>query len=318
MEVFPISILNFSKFPQDGNSVLIPGKLFMANRKPSATTKEKTSYLSENSETFVQYDGRELKMDYPVQLKDMSFALICTGGQATIRINLEEYPLSRGNVCILIPETFFQLTETSEDFTGVAIAMVRNFFDYTNNVSMTMKELTRIIASPVSHLDDQLLDEYIDISDMMIKKLSDEKFVYKEEVAKAYLTLMKYIALQSQTEEHQYLSNTKVGSRRDEIFNRFILTVEQYYKKERNVTFYADKLCISPKYLSSIIREVSGKYATDWINGYVILEAKVLLRRNDINIKEICSMLNFSNQSFFAKYFKQHTGMTPKEFRNKE
>ncbi len=141
--------------------------------------------------------------------------------------------------------------------------------------------------------------------------------MYKEEVAKAYLSLMKYTSLQSQVEEMQNSVLAQGTGRREDIFNKFITAVENNYKKERNVTFYADKLCISPKYLSSVIHEVSGRYATDWINGYVILEAKVLLRRSDINIKEVCSMLNFSNQSFFAKYFKQHTGFTPKEFRNK-
>ncbi len=313
MEVFPISILNFSKFPQDGNSVLIPGKLFMANRKPAPVYDDGSA----SEEETVRYDGRVLTMDYPVQLKGMTFALTCTGGKATIKINLSEHVLTRGCVCVLVPETFFQIVDASEDFTGVAIAMVRDFFDYTNNVNMTMKVLTRIIESPISHLPDHELEEFVELSDMMIRKLGDENFAYREEVAKAYLTLMKYSALQSQTEELKNSVPPQSGNRRGEIYNKFISAVEQYYKEERNVMFYADKLCISPKYLSSVIHDVSGKYATDWINGYVILEAKVLLRKNDMTIKEICSKLNFSNQSFFAKYFKQHTGMTPKEFRNK-
>ncbi len=303
MDVFPISILNFSKFPQDGHSVLIPGKLFIANSKASDSAS-------------IDAD-KSLTMDYPVQLKDMAFSLVCTGGTATVRVNLGEYTLTRGTAFIVIPESFFQITEVSDDFAGVAIAIVRNFFDYTSNVNMTMKVLTKIVDSPIAHMKERELEEFVELSDMMIRKLSDENFMYKEEVAKAYLSLMKYTSLQSQVEEMQNSVPAQGTGRREDIFNKFITAVENNYKKERNVTFYADKLCISPKYLSSVIHEVSGRYATEWINGYVILEAKVLLRKKDINIKEVCSLLNFSNQSFFAKYFKQHTGLTPKEFRSK-
>ena len=81
--------------------------------------------------------------------------------------------------------------------------------------------------------------------------------------------------------------------------------------------FYANLLCITPKYLSSVIHEVSGKYATEWIDEYVIFEAKALLKNYNITIKEICQKMNFSTQSMFAKYFKKHTGQTPRDFRKK-
>ncbi len=316
MNVFPLSILNFSNFPQDGHSVLIPGKLFMANRKPQTTVSMPGDSTYE-SEEHNSIEPQSLHMDYPVQLKDMSLSLICTGGTATIKINLNEYVINRGCSCVVIPESFFQIISTSNDFTGIVIAMVRHFYDYTNNVNMTMKHLYKIIDSPVFHISEKELEEFVEVSNMMLRKLSIPNLIYKEEIAKAFITLLKYLSVQSQMEEMQNMDDGRTATRRDEIFHKFISAVEKYYMKERNVMFYADKLCISPKYLSSVIHDVSGKYATEWINGYVILEAKVLLRKNDMTIKEICSTLNFANQSFFAKYFKQHTGMTPKEFRKK-
>jgi YesN/AraC family two-component response regulator len=123
---------------------------------------------------------------------------------------------------------------------------------------------------------------------------------------------------QANIDEQKTKIQTKPATRKDEIFHMFIREVEKNYKMERNVTFYADKLCISPKYLSSVIHDVSGRYATEWIDGFVILESKAMLKSNGNTIKEICNKLNFANQSFFAKYFKQHTGLTPKEYRNKE
>ncbi len=316
MNVFPLSILNFSRFPQDGRSILIPGKLFMANSKPQSPVamSENGAYKSEENNSA---DTKSLQMDYPVQLKDMSFAFVCIDGTATIKVNLNEYTIKRGDSCVLMPESCFQIISVSSDFTCIVLAVVRDFYDYTHNVSMTMKQLSKMIDSPVTHVSDEVLDEWVEICNMMLRQLSSPNQAYREEIAKAFITLLKYLNIRSQVEEQQNLDNGHTATRRDEIFHKFIATVEKYYMKERNVMFYADKLCISPKYLSSVIHDVSGKYATEWINGYVILEAKVLLRKNDMTIKEICSTLNFANQSFFAKYFKQHTGMTPKEFRKK-
>ena len=84
------------------------------------------------------------------------------------------------------------------------------------------------------------------------------------------------------------------------------------------MAFYADKLCLSPKYLSKLIKEVSGKCAPEWIDAYVMLEAKQLLRYSDMAIKEIVYRLHFPNQTVFYKYFKAHSGMTPTEYRNSQ
>ena len=79
--------------------------------------------------------------------------------------------------------------------------------------------------------------------------------------------------------------------------------------------FYADKLHLTPKYLSKIIKEASGRSGPDWIDEYVILEAKNLLRYSKMTIKEIVFALNFPNASVFHKYFKAHTGLTPTDYR---
>jgi YesN/AraC family two-component response regulator len=181
-----------------------------------------------------------------------------------------------------------------------------------------MKILQKQLNDPFSQINEKHFEEIIRIYQMMKDKLSEKDFLYKEEVAKHYLSLMKYNMLQANANDIKNKLPNRPASRKDEIFHQFIKEVEKSYKHERNVTFYADKLCISPKYLSSVIHNVSGKYATEWIDGFVILEAKALLKSNGNTIKEICNKLNFANQSFFAKYFKQHTGFTPKEYRNKE
>lgn len=103
-------------------------------------------------------------------------------------------------------------------------------------------------------------------------------------------------------------------TRQDSIFGQFIDYVRQYHTKERSINFYADKLCLTPKYLSSVIKNYTGKVAHDWINEFVIEKAKALLKSSNLTIQQISDELNFPNQSFFGTYFKRHVGLCPKEY----
>ena len=105
--------------------------------------------------------------------------------------------------------------------------------------------------------------------------------------------------------------------KKDKIFQNFMITLYRYYRQERDVTFYADKQCLSARYFSSVIKEKSGSSALQWIIQNVITEAKYLLDNTDLSIKEITTKLNFPTQSFYGKYFKQYVGISPKEYRNK-
>ena len=100
------------------------------------------------------------------------------------------------------------------------------------------------------------------------------------------------------------------------VFRQFMKLVSENYTRHRQVFFYADQLCMSPKYLSKLVKEVSGKSAPEWIDAYVMLEAKHLLKYSDMPVKEIVFKLHFSNQTVFYKYFKAHSGMTPTQYRN--
>ena len=102
---------------------------------------------------------------------------------------------------------------------------------------------------------------------------------------------------------------------KEDIFKQFLKLVETHHYKERDISFYAEKLCLTPKYLSSIIRDVSGELAGNWIDNYVIIEAKALLISSNLTIQEICYKLNFSTPSSFTRFFKRITGMSPRKFR---
>lgn len=299
MEKDLIKILDFFNLPDDNNSVVLPSKLYLNDR----TNDNEHQYKS-------------IKMKYPVQVTNMSINLVCTGGMANVRVDLEEQTMVRGTICMITPGHFFQIVQTSSDFDGVVLAVMREFVEPAiGDVKTILKFARTNIKTLFFQINEEELQEFLCLYKMMKYKLSLPEFNYKHEIAKNYLSIIKYNFIQCISEQSRDKINVRPISRKDEIFYNFMSEVEKNYKTERNVIFYADKLCISPKYLSSVIHEVSGKYATEWIDGFVVLEAKSLLKTKNCTIKEICNMLNFANQSFFAKYFKQHTGYTPREFR---
>lgn len=292
--------IDFTTFPQDDDSVQIEGKLFMSDNFVDATIRQ----------------SRVARMDIPVQLS-MTIILLCVEGNMKLKVNFQEYNLTNSMVATLLENSYMQVLDISSNFKGAIIAIARDFMDYTEDVKTYATLMQRTKNFPFAEISQERLKEAIQLYVMMKHKLMEPDFKYKSQVARAYLNLFKYNGLQSFIQSNQDNGASKAHSRRDEIFNRFIDEVQNHYKQERQVIFYANLLCITPKYLSSVIHEVSGKYATEWIDEYVIFEAKALLKNYNITIKEICQKMNFSTQSMFAKYFKKHTGQTPRDFRKK-
>ena len=107
-------------------------------------------------------------------------------------------------------------------------------------------------------------------------------------------------------------------SRNEEYFNQFMDELARHYMQHRSVGFYAAQLHLTPKYLTTIIRKTTGRTASEWIDDYVVLEAKNLLKYSTMSIQEVAYSLNFPNQSFFGKYFKEHTGLTPTAYRTEK
>jgi AraC-like DNA-binding protein len=107
----------------------------------------------------------------------------------------------------------------------------------------------------------------------------------------------------------------KPQMRADALFSQFIRLLEQNFRSIRRVSWYAEQLFITPKYLSEVVKQTSKRTPNEWIDSYVILEARVLLKTTTMSIKEIADELHFPSQSFLGKYFKEHVGVSPSEFR---
>lgn len=298
MKVTELIKIDLSNFPTDERYAQIPGKLFM------------TDTLDGDGK--IQHEHRD--HSYPVQVSVLlMFDVI--DGEIEIQMNLKRHKVTKGQHLIILPGSFIEHFDYSQDLKCIFIAESPNFADIDVKLKMAIELGEKTRTNPVNVYDPVVAEENIHTYKLLKAKLLEKDFRFKEEIAKNYLNIMRFNILNEYVKHSENEITEKQTTRKEEIFHNFIECVKKNYMNDRSVTFYADKLCVSPKYLSTLIKEVSGRFATEWITDYVILEAKALLRTDGITIKIICEKLNFPNPSFFAKYFRKNTGYSPREFK---
>ena len=193
------------------------------------------------------------------------------------------------------------------------MAFSRSFVNEVQiDLSSALPVYMRIGKAPVLEVSAEDVSEIRQLFQLIKAMLRSDKERYRSEIIRSLFTTAFYIITEISQRDRQV--EQKQG-RCEVLFNEFMTLLQQYSKRERNVSFYARQLNITPKYLSSVVKEVSGKTAARWIDESVILEAKSLLKYSGMSIQEIAYHLNFSTQSFFGKYFKQHTGTSPSRYK---
>ena len=256
--------------------------------------------------SFIQMGSKLFHTGQPYRAKEGRIIRILQG-TGRISINLIEYEVSAHQIIIIPDNSLIELLKISPDYDFQVIVPACNFLPalpgsilsetYTRNgivLSLNEEEWTQaeMFFTLLWNILHSSPDRRETVQHFIISLLYNLKYTYEQTRTTTPLRL----------------------SRREEIFRRFIALVNEHSKQERSVNFYADKLCLTPHYLSTIIREVSGQTVMQWINQSVVLEAKVLLKHSDLLIFQISDELNFPNPSFFSKFFKRMTGMTPAEY----
>lgn len=257
---------------------------------------------------------------YPSRI-DGFVAAYCRKGRFKCTINLTEYEIHDGMLAVNIPNNIIQLEPISRNDEPVELTVLAVSPKYMSTFSADFNKIfldaLTVLKSPTMEMLPEEMDiatQYSHLIDNVVKTESP----YKNDSVGYLLTSIFYLIggfIMKRLYAEEENNETPTSTRHKKLFELFIEQVEKHHTKERSVSFYADKLCLTPKYLSKIIKNVSGLSAPEVITKYVILEAQHLLRHSDMSIKEIADHLNFPNQSFFYKYFKTHTGFTPNEYR---
>lgn len=276
---------------------------------------EQVSYLSnELVITGLNSQNYQTIKQHPISV-DGFVVIILMSGSARLYLNLNEYIIQPNDVVFFSPEAIVDLKECTDDAMAYVLAFSKKFVNEIQvDLAASLPIYMRFSSKPILHIEDQDVVEIRQLFQLMKTMLRSDKERYRHEIVRSLFTTAFYII--TDLNQRERLSTGSRG-RGEIIFEEFSALLQKYNKQERNVGFYADKLGITPKYLSSIIKEVSGKTAARWIDESVILEAKSLLKYSGMSIQEIATHLNFTSQSFFGKYFKQHTGISPSRFKRK-
>lgn len=238
---------------------------------------------------------------------------LCMEGSARYTVDTKEHVMRKNDVIILNNGQVIGNYMLSPDCKGVAIMTSNDFFAEIIKEVYEMSQLFLFAYShPVFDLKPEKAKVFIDYFNIIRSKVDDLGHCFRRELA---MSLLKAMIYDIGNEIHQNQMSQPKRTRADAIFNDFINLVKNNFRHKRRVSWYGQQLCITPKYLSETVKQVSHQTPNEWIDYYVTLEIRVLLRNSTMSIKEISQHLNFPNQSFLGKYFKEHVGMSPSNYR---
>ena len=273
--------------------------------------KQKLASLSENDiAIFNQVESIPPK----IVLHNAYMTLLCLNGKAACEIEDKIFEIKKNDVFLCHPNLFVENAMASIDFKCRGILMTSAFFDSIFLLGNNIWDIKSVIQkNPVVHLDEQEAAQLIRDTDFLCYKLTSPPNAHHKEVISLLVQAMAYefydcIAPKLQLQLSSYSSA-------DLIFKRFMTLVTENTPRHRDVAFYAEKLCITSKYLTTVCKQASGKPAFEIIGTYATNHIKRLLRSTEKSVKEVAHEAGFDNLSFFGKYVRRELGVSPREFR---
>lgn len=260
-------------------------------------------------------DAPRPQLDRPYR-SSFFMVLIVDHGEGRLRVNLAERRVQKGNLLVVMPQSVIEPGNSSPDMELSGLVADVNFLSRLG-LHTSGSEAFEFFAAPAGVLL-ELPEEEVSILKCMLQILRHQatkmsSSLLRQDIARhTFLSFMYELAALYRTYNREIPSKM---NRKEELTFRFFNLLSAHFREERSVQFYADELCVTAKYLSEAIKEVTTKTAGELIDEAVIVEAKILLSNPLVNVAQIAEQLHFSNQSFFGKYFKKHTGFSPSEFR---
>lgn len=240
--------------------------------------------------------------------------ILCTRGSGRIGIDLREYDVKENTLIVIQPKNYISLSKYEP---GSEANIVACSIHVVEDVLPKLTDLLPLLlhhrTAPVSYLTAEESESINNFFQFLHEQLQKERTPF---VQRKVMCLLQASLFEMMDIQHRRQGDTLfTRSRKEEIMARFIISVSENFRAHREVNWYAQKLCITSKHLSAVAKETSGRTAGEWIESYVTMEAKMLLKTTDLTIQQISAQLNFANQSFFGKYFKHQTGMSPTAYR---
>ncbi len=265
-------------------------------------------------EDYILFDNPKIFKALSLPFKiDVTISIICIQGSIKGMVNMRDYQVNAPFIFIILAEQVVQFEQFSDDFSGHFIVMSSRFLE---NLSMNQQESAGLFLSVKEHpfvqLSEDELSQTLTYYNLIKNAVQMKDNPYRMEIVKHLNQAFFY----GTSYQFHQAPQKNLKTKNEVLVKRFLEIVNLHFKEERGMEFYANKLFLTPKYLSKVIKDTSGKSGNEWIDSYVILEAKALLNSTTLNIQQISDRLNFPTQSFFGRYFKRHVGVSPKQYRN--
>ena len=268
--------------------------------------------LAQDFWVYCNFEGSMIpKFTDPIKFTS-SCSIFVKEGEGRIEIDLLPYEFKAPCIVNIRQGQIIQDAQIRGNFNASFIVLSKRFCD---NLFLLLKESSSYSTATLNHLVEvppNLIDKFDNFYCHISEIFADS---HNSDAYQAMILAIASFFYECGTKCYAPITNiAKMPGGR--LTEKFLSLVQRHFKQERFLDFYANQLELSTKHLSRKVKEATGFSAVEWIDRFIILEAKVLLKSTNMSIQQISDELNFNSQSFFGKYFKKHTGLSPKDFRN--
>jgi len=273
---------------------------------------EASPYMIKNfiiSNNYVKF--KNISFDHPFSFEGIVF-IICLKGSGKVKISFKEFQTEEDSVITILPNQVVERMDHTEDF---FIEMLAFSPDFLSDLPFPrdFDIIRKISQNPVLKIQKDDIQNLLRYHSFIIDTFNRKNHLFFEQVIKGHLysLLLEIFVLYVETNTEA----KKVTTRSEEITEQFLILLKDHFKEGRTASYYADKMFITPKYLSSTLKKVTGRSINSWIEGAITIGAKIMLKSTNLTVLQISEELNFPNPSYFGRFFKKNTGMTPRDYR---
>lgn len=259
-------------------------------------------------------DITEIPLHHTPTRTEMAVFGLCLEGGGMAEVDGRQLMFERNSYFIMLPHQVVNLPQQKSVARGIFICVSTAVYE---ELMLRMQELLPLFFYIREHpcatlrpADVRWIEQY---HIQIFREMHDTRSMFRRQITRSLLVTLLYKV--SNIYGSQLLSTRHTTGRMDDIFTQFLKLLADNVSQHHDLTWYANQLCVTPKYMSGVIKKVSGQTANSWIQNYTVQEAKRLLCSTSLDIKQIASRLSFPSQSFFGKYFKHQTGMSPSVYR---
>lgn len=297
-------IIELMELPVSEQTATVGSELMLSDNIDESGTADITEVLKAS-----RFNSGE-----PFRVK-FSMLLMCMGGRMRLRLQLNEYEISDGDMLVILEGMIGECLEITGDSRLVMMAFSKDFNIVDSGCRTNTSIINRMSCHPVVHLSEEEKCNILSLYNILKSCISDSSFYPKDEMAwsclRAVFCYVKYHMTRGAGVSDGGLT------RRREILDRFLELIDTEGGSYHKLDYYSGRLCMTTKYMSRVVLAESGRSAREWIRIRLLLEAKTLLGEMDLTVQQISERMNFPNQSFFGSFFRKAAGITPGQYRRR-